>query len=373
VRIGDVSDVVSEAAGSGLLHPEASAREAGLRYVSDENPGIHRKPAKQEFAYVDAAGRRVKDPGELRRIRALVIPPAWTDVWICPRANGHIQATGRDARGRKQYRYHPRWREVRDGVKYERMLDFVRALPRIRRRVERDLGRRTLDREKVLATVVRLLELTLIRVGNEDYARTNQSFGLSTMRNRHVDVRGTTIHFRFRGKAGKKHAIRLADRRLARVVARLQDLPGQRLFQFEAEDGALQDVESGDVNAYLREISGEDFTAKDFRTWAGTVLAAMALHELREFDSDAQAKRNIIAAIERAASQLGNTPAICRKCYVHPGIFESYLDGSLAEVLRERVETRMREKLGVLRPEEAAVLALLRQRLAKPRRQSRRT
>lgn len=357
---------ISVPAVSGLLDPAESAREAGLRYVSDGEAGFRRVAGKGGTRFVTAEGKVVRDVDTLRRIRSLVIPPAWTDVWICTRANGHLQATGRDARGRKQYRYHPRWREVRDGVKYGHMLRFVHALPRIRRRVARDLGRRELDREKVLATVVRLLELTLIRVGNEEYAKTNQSFGLSTMRDRHVDVKGVSIHFRFRGKSGKKHSIRVADRRLARTIARLQDLPGQKLFQYETPDGERHDVESGDVNAYLREASGEDFTAKDFRTWAGTVLAALALHELREFDSQTQAKRNVVAAIERTAVQLGNTPTICRKCYVHPGVIESYLDGTMALVLRERAETRMRERLDALRPEEAAVLAFLRKRLAEP-------
>ncbi len=348
---------------SGLLDPVESARDAGLRYVTDGETGIRREVAKDGFRFLAPDGKAIRDEAVLRRIRSLVIPPAWTGVWICRQENGHLQATGRDARGRKQYRYHPKWREVRDGVKYERMLKFVRALPRIRRRVAKDLGRRELDREKVLATVVRLLELTLIRVGNEEYAKTNQSFGLSTMRNRHVDVSGVSIHFRFRGKSGKKHSIRIADRKLARTIARLQDIPGQKLFQYEMPDGSHHDVESGDVNAYLREASGDDFSAKDFRTWAGTVLAAVALHELKEFDSDAQAKRNVVAAIERTAAHLGNTPAICRKCYVHPGVFESYLEGSLALVLRNRAETQIRERLDVLSPEEAAVLALLGQRL----------
>ncbi len=355
----------------GLLDPEASAGEAGLRYVSDEEPGFTSARAGGRLRYFTPEGHFLQDERQLRRIRALAIPPVWTDVWICPRANGHLQATGRDARGRKQYRYHPRWREVRDSVKYSRMLKFVRALPRIRRRVAQDLGRRGLDREKVLATVVRLLETTLIRVGNEEYAKANQSFGLSTMRNRHVHVNGCAIHFHFRGKAGKTHSIRFADRRLARTLSRLQDMPGQKLFQFETADGGRHDVESGDINVYLREASGEDFTAKDFRAWAGTVLAALALHELRDFDTDAQAKRNVMAAVERTAARLGNTPAICRKCYLHPEVIESYLEGSMALVLRDRAETRLRERLDVLRPEEAAVLALLRQRLARQPRQRR--
>ena len=367
-----MKDFVSAPRQDGVLDPVASAREAGLRYVMDGEPGFTRSGANGKFRFTTPEGHRLRDETQLRRIRSLVIPPAWTDVWICSRADGHLQATGRDARGRKQYRYHPRWREVRDSVKYSRMLKFVRALPRIRRRVARDLGRRKLNREKVLATVVRLLELTLIRVGNEEYAKTNQSFGLSTMRNRHVDVSGVSIHFHFSGKSGKKHSIRITDRKLARTISRLQDLPGQKLFQFETADGTRHDVESGDVNAYLREVSGDDFTAKDFRTWAGTVLAAMALHELQDFDSDAQAKRNVMAAVERTAAQLGNTPAICRKCYVHPEIIETYLEGSMVLVMRDRAETRMRERVGELHPAETAVLALLHQRLARASKSSRR-
>jgi DNA topoisomerase-1 len=347
-----------------ITDPELSAREAGLRYVSGHEPGIRRlNGTGGKFRYVHDDGRAVKDAPTLGRIRSLVIPPAWTDVWICANPNGHLQVTGRDARGRKQYRYHARWREARDSAKYEHMIGFAKALPRIRSRVRRDSARRQLSREKVLATIVRLLEVTLIRVGNEEYARSNQSFGLSTMRDRHLAVQGETVRFRFRGKAGKSHSIEIADRRLARVLQRLQDLPGQRLFQYEDADGTLRDIESGDVNDYLREVTGADFTAKDFRTWAGTVLAAMALHEAEKFDSDAQAKRNIVAAIERTAAQLGNTAAICRKCYVHPHVFDAYLDGTLTQMLAKKAETRMRESLTRLRPDETAVLAMLQRRL----------
>jgi DNA topoisomerase-1 len=345
------------------IEPESAAREAGLTYVSPEDPGIRRLEAPGGFRYRKDRGGSVRDPETLARIRALAIPPAWTDVWICPSANGHLQAVGRDARGRRQYRYHRRWREVRDSAKYEHVLAFARALPRIRRRVARDLARRSIDREKVLSTVVRLLESTLIRVGNEEYVKANRSFGLSTMRDRHVSVRGSSIEFRFRGKSGKPHSIDLVDRRLARVLRRLQDLPGQRLFQYMSE-GQLRDVESGDVNAYLRAISGSDFTAKDFRTWAGTVLAAASLQEMEKFDSEAQARRNILAAIERTAARLGNTPAICRKCYIHPRIFEAYLDGSLASVAAFRASESARG-IARLHPEEAAVLALLQRRLQK--------
>jgi len=339
------------------------AREAGLRYVSDESPGIRRRREGDTFAYLTPAGEAMSDPTTLDRIRALAIPPAWTDVWICPVANGHIQATGRDAKGRKQYRYHDRWRAVRDENKYGRMVEFARALPRIRRRVDRDLRRRGMPREKVLAAVVRLLETTLMRVGNEEYARENRSFGITTLRGRHARVRGAKVGFVFRGKAGKEHQVSIDDRRLARIVKQCQDMPGQELFQYVEADGTRKRIDSDDVNQYLRETTGEDFTAKDFRTWAGTVLAARALQELQQFDSEAQAKRNVLEAIESVARQLGNTRAISRKCYVHPAVVESYMDGSMAETLKQRAEATMQRSLHRLRPEEAAVLALLQQRL----------
>jgi DNA topoisomerase-1 len=346
----------------GLIDPPASAREAGLHYVSDAEPGIRREAKGDAFQYIDeATGCVVADPETLARIRSLAVPPAWTSVWICRRENGHLQAVGRDARGRKQYRYHPRWREVRDAVKYERMLAFAKALPRIRRRARRDAGRRRLCREKVLATVVRLLELTLARVGNEEYARDNESFGLSTLRGRHVFVSGGSIRLRFRGKAGKRHSLRVADRRIASALRHLQELPGQRLFQYELPDGALREVESGDVNAYLREISGGYFTAKDFRTWAGTVLVAMALRETPRAASMTEAKRNVVAAIERAAVRLGNTPAICRKCYVHPEVIAAYLEGNLSRLLERHLPAPTEKSR--LSFDEAAVLALLRRRL----------
>lgn len=297
------------------------------------------------------------------RIKALVIPPAWEDVWICPSENGHIQAVGRDARGRTQYRYHPRFRAARDETKYARMLDFVRALPRIRRRVRRDLRRKGLPRERVLATVVRLLETTLIRVGNEEYARQNHSYGLTTIHNDHADVHGTKIHFHFRGKSGVEHAIDLNDARIAGIVRRCQDLPGEELFGFQDEAGVAHDVGSEDVNEYLREISGHEFTAKDFRTWAGTVLAAKALQEFETFDSNAQAKKNIVRAVEEVARKLGNTKAVCRKCYIHPAIIESYLDGTLIKSLSQRA-AQISKPLARLPAEEAAVLVLLQRRLA---------
>lgn len=343
--------------------PSAAARAAGLRYVHDDRPGIRREPAREGFRYLDAHGAAVADETTLARIKRLVIPPAWTEVWICPQANGHLQATGRDARGRKQYRYHAKWREARDEVKYERMIKFGNALPAIRAEVDRALKLPGLPREKVLATIVYLLEATMMRVGNEEYARTNKSFGLTTLRNRHAKVDGSDVEFSFRGKSGVYHKVKVHDRRLARIVARSRDLPGQELFQYVDEDGATHSIDSSDVNDYLRSITGEDYTAKDFRTWSGTVLAALALQEFEKFDSEAQAKKNIVRAIESVAEKLGNTPSICRKCYVHPAVLDSYLEGAALEVLRERTEEKLAEDLHALQPEEAAVLAMLQQRL----------
>jgi DNA topoisomerase-1 len=348
---------------SDIADPISSARAAGLRYVDDSQPGLRRRRSGKTFIVLDARGRRVRDRETLRRVRHLAIPPAWTDVWISPSPDGHVQATGRDARGRKQYRYHPRWRAVRDETKYARMLGFARALPALRARVDADLRRPGLPREKVLATVVRLLETTFIRVGNEEYARHNKSFGLTTLRDNHVDVRGSTLRFDFRGKGGKRHEVGVTDGRLARVVRRCQELPGQELFQYVDDDGTRRTVDSADVNAYLREVTGEDFTAKDFRTWAGTVLAALALQELHASSSATQAKKNVLRAVEAVARQLGNTPAICRKCYVHPGVIEAYMDGATLGAIRPQTERRMRTALASLRPEEAAVLRLLRRRL----------
>ena len=358
-----------EAQPAPITDPVESARAAGLRYVDDSSPGIRRKRAGKHFSYIGVDGKPIRDPDELGRIKALAIPPAWTQVWICPRANGHIQATGRDVKGRKQYRYHPRWREVRDEAKYERMIAFGQALPHIRERVERDMALPGLPREKVLATVVRLLEMTLIRVGNREYARANGSFGLTTMRDRHVDISGSKLRFRFRGKSGKRHVIDLNDRRLARIVKRCQDIPGYELFQYLDDDGTRQSIDSSDVNDYLREITGQDFTAKDFRTWAGTVLAALALQEFAAFDSAAQAKRNIVRAIESVAERLGNTPSICRKCYVHPAVIEAYQEGAMLETLKQRAEQELKDSLHEMLPEEAAVLALLQQRLAREQEQ----
>jgi DNA topoisomerase-1 len=349
--------------------PVASAHEAGLRYVTDERPGITRKKQGEGFAYLDPAGKPVKDSATLARIRSLVIPPAWTDVWICPHDNGHLQVTGRDARHRKQYRYHPRWTEVRDEAKYGKLIAFARKLPTIRKRVDKDLARRGLPREKVLAAVVRLLETTLIRVGNDDYARNNNSYGLTTMRDKHAKVRGGRIRFEFRGKSGVEHEIDLHDARLARIVRKTQELPGEELFQYLDADEQVHDIGSSDVNDYLREIAGDDFTAKDFRTWAGTVLAAQALQEFEDFDSNAAAKRNVTHAIESVAGRLGNTKAVCRKCYIHPAVIDAYLDHTLVETLKQRTERELREKLGSLSGEEAAVLALLQQRMERELRQ----
>src|SRR6184192_260100 len=304
-----------------------AAEEAGLEYVSDDRPGYARRAKNGESEYLDTQGKTIRDEPRLLRIKCLAIPPAWTDVWICPSASGHIQATGRDARRRKQYRYHERWRELRDENKFGRLADFANALPKIRRRVARDIRLPGLPREKVLATVVRLLERTFIRIGNEEYARENKSFGLTTMKNRHVAVRGARLRFRFRGKSGRQHEVDVTDRRIANIVSKCQDLPGQDLFQYVDDEGEVRNVTSQDVNDYLREITNENFTAKDFRTWAGTVLAAIALGAQGEFETKKRAKANVKTAICAVAELLGNTPAICRKCYVHPAIVKAYLSG----------------------------------------------
>jgi len=352
--------------------PELHAEEAGLRYVSDTMPGVRRRRAGKGFVYIGPDGERITDAGRIAWFKRLAIPPAWTDVWIAPIKRGHVQATGRDARGRKQYRYHPRWRAVRDEAKYGRLIEFARTLPKIRRRTDRDLRRRHLPREKVLALVVRLLEATLIRVGNDEYARENRSYGLSTMRQRHVAVDGAQLRFRFRGKGGKEHEIDVRDRRLATLVRRCQEIPGQELFQYLDEDGTRQGVSSDDVNDYLREVSGQEFTAKDFRTWAGTVAASMALQEFREIDDDAGRRKAIVSAIEEVAERLGNTPAVCRACYVHPDLLDAYLDGTMVDALATRARGVGRGA-HALRPEEAAVLGLLQARLAREQRRRRRT
>jgi len=360
-----------------MKDPVGAARHAGLRHVDDRGPGLHRRAVGRTrgrggtwvptFAIVDTRGRRVRDAATLERVRKLAIPPAWTDVWICPEATGHLQATGRDARGRKQYRYHPRWRDERDSTKYARLADFGRALPGLRRRIAADLRLPGLPRRKVLALVVRLLETTFIRVGNEEYARENGSFGLTTMQDRHVDVHAADVTFHFRGKSGVFHRITVHDRRLAAMVRRCRDLPGHELFQYLDEGGKPASIDSADVNAYIHEVAGHEFTAKDFRTWAGTVLAALSLRAVGAA-APARAPRavagkprkpthkEVVRAIEQVAERLGNTPAVCRKCYIHPHVIASYLDGTLAPALADVGGA------GDLRAAEAAVLALLRRR-----------
>jgi DNA topoisomerase I len=336
---------------------------AGLRYVNADEPGIRRRRAGKGFSFKGPSGETVNDEPTRKRIRSLAIPPAWTDVWICPDSNGHIQATGRDARGRKQYRYHPRFREIRESDKFEHVMQFARLLPSIRAKVAEHMALPGLPREKIVATTVYLLESTLIRVGNNDYARQNSSYGLTTLRDTHVKISGSELRFRFTGKAGKVWHLTVKDRRIAKIVKACQDLPGQKLLQYLDEAGQRQDLTSSDVNSYLREITGQEITAKYFRTWAGTVLAALALREFEAFDSAAIAKRNVKAAIGLVASRLGNTPTICRKCYVHPEVVNAYLGGSLLLEIKGRGEAELRSSLGDLGPAETAVLAFLRRRL----------
>ncbi len=344
--------------------PEESAKAAGLRYTTDRRAGLRRRRTGRGFTYVGVDGRAMRSAAELSRIRSLVIPPAWADVWISPDPRGHLQATGRDARGRKQYRYHPKWRAVRDETKYERLIGFAHALPGIRRKTSDHLRRTGLPREKVLATVVQLLEKTLIRVGNDEYARSNRSYGLTTMRHAHVDVSGPWLRFSFRGKSGVEHEIDLNDRRLARIVKQCRDLPGYDLFQYVDDQGDRQSVGSEEVNAYLKEITGQDLTSKDFRTWAGTVLAAQLLRDVDAFTSDAQARTNILRAVETVAMRLGNTKAVCRKCYIHPAIFDAYLDGSMLQTVAQRARHVARASERLTEP-EAAVLGLLQRRLGR--------
>src|SRR5213594_1413116 len=334
-----------------------AAEEAGLEYVSDDRPGYARRAKNGEFEYLDTQGKRIRDEQRLLRIKRLAIPPAWTNVWICPSPTGHIQATGRDARRRKQYRYHERWRELRDENKFDRLAAFAKALPKIRRRVAHDMRLRGLPREKVLATVVRLLERTFIRIGNEEYARENKSFGLTTIKNRHVSVRGPHLCFRFSGKSGRQHEVDITDRRIAKIVSKCQDLPGQDLFQYVSDDGEPRNVTSQDVNDYLREITNENFSAKDFRTWAGTVLAAIALGAQCEFETKKQAKANVKTAVCAVAELLGNTPAVCRKCYVHPAIVEAYLNRTQIAGLDQATKNAAKINLRAI---ERAVLKFLR-------------
>ena len=346
-----------------VVQPVDSAKSAGLRYTSDVKAGIRRKRNGRGFTYIGPGGGVIRAESDLGRIKSLAIPPAWTDVWICPDPRGHLQATGRDARGRKQYRYHSDWRKVRDETKYHKMIGFARSLPTVRRTTSDHLSRAGLPREKVLATVVQLLEKTLIRVGNDEYARSNRSYGLTTMRDGHVEVSGCRVRFSFRGKSGVEHEVDLSDRRLARVVKQCRDLPGYDLFQYLDDEGQRQSVGSEEVNAYLKEITGQDLTSKDFRTWAGTVLAAQLLKESDAAMSDAQAKRNIVRMVEMVAKRLGNTKAVCRKCYIHPAILESYLDGTLMAILAQRAR-KVARAVARLTVGEAAVLRLLQQRLS---------
>jgi DNA topoisomerase I len=344
--------------------PVESAAAAGLRYVNDAQPGIRRRRKGKGFTYIDAGDMPVRSKDTLARIKSLVIPPAWSDVWICTNPKGHLQVTGRDARGRKQSRYHPRWREVRDETKYQRMAIFGEFLPMVRERVSHDLSLPGMPRLKVLAAIVRLMEVTLIRVGNEEYARQNHSYGLTTMRNKHVEVDGSGVTFNFQGKSGVKHTVDFNDRRLARIIQRCQDIPGYELFQYVDSEGAHRSVDSADVNDYLREISHQDFTAKDFRTWAGTVLACNMLQEFEAFESQTQAKRNVVQAIKDVAKRLGNTPSVCRKCYVHPVVLDSYLSGAMMKRVEQRIEADDNQAPHELRHEEKALLQLLKGRLA---------
>lgn len=346
-----------------IAEPQQAAAAAGLRHVSDSRPGIRRRKSGSGFFYVHGDGSRVSDANALKRIRALAIPPAWKHVWICALSDGHLQATGRDARGRKQYLYHPRFREIRDSTKYQHVIAFADTLPAIRAKVRAHMALPGLPRDKVVATVVYLLDKTLIRVGNDDYAKQNKSYGLTTLKNRHVEVDGSEVRFHFVGKSGKEWSAKIKNRRVAKIIRACQDLPGQELLQYHDEGGAIADVTSSDVNDYLREITGRDITAKDFRTWAGTVLAAIAL---KDFESPGEIKKtnkHLRAAIETVAARLGNTPAICRKCYVHPEVLNAFAAGTLLSELTTRSKTPLHDKGGDYAPEEVAVLAMLRSRL----------
>jgi len=334
--------------------------------VTDAGPGIRRKRAGRGFSYTGVDGRPIHDREVLQRIRGLVIPPSWTDVWICPTRDGHIQATGRDAKGRKQYRYHTRYRAVRDETKFDRMLVFSELLPRIRDRVEHDVALPGLPREKVLATVVWLLEKTLIRVGNDEYARENRSFGLTTFRNRHVAVSGYTMRFEFRGKSGIQRSVSIVDRRIARIVQHCQTLPGQELFKYVDDDGRRQDVDSGDINQYLRAVTSHDVSAKDFRTWAATMHAATLLRDMGPANSEREAKANVVRAVDQVAERLGNTRAVCRKYYVHPIIIEGYMEGAVADRPPEPETTDRLRRTASLRADEVAVLQFIQLRKGKP-------
>jgi len=334
------------------------ALPSDLHYVDDTQPGIARKKLRGKFCYFDPTGQRITDPHEIQRINALAVPPAYTDVWICTDPRGHLQATGRDARGRKQYRYHPRWREVRDLDKYSRLRDFGLALPKLRKQLEALLAAPGFSRDKVMATVITLLDATLIRVGNTQYARDNRSYGLTTLRNRHVEINGSAIVFQFRGKSGVEHQITVKDRRLARIIKRCQEIPGQNLFQYLDENGERHTITSSDVNAYLQTLTGADFTAKDYRTWAGSALALAVLREL-QWQPESEAKRHVVEMVKNVARQLGNTPAVCRKCYIHPAVLEGFVLGALAELPKPRMRKG-------LRVEEVGLAMLLEKLVAEP-------
>jgi DNA topoisomerase-1 len=362
----------SQAPASLTEDPVVSAQTAGLRYVDGRGPCIRRVRCGKGFRYTGPNGKTIQDQRALERIRSLVIPPAWENVWICPTADGHIQAVGNDAKGRKQYRYHPLYRQVRDEAKFGRMIAFGAALAIIRKRVEQDLGKRGLPREKVLAAIVRLLETTAIRIGNPEYARDNDSFGLTTLRGYHALVAGSSVRFAFKGKSGQTHQVDFNDRRVARIIKQCQDLPGQELFQYVDDEGCTCTVTSGDVNAYLREITGQDFSAKDFRTWTGTVLAAQELNDAGRCASETDGKKKIVGAVKRIAQRLGNRPAACRKYYIHPAVFEAYSDGSLFAIMRAGEEQeRAYVRFGGLRREEYCAIATIAQYAEKLARQAR--
>jgi DNA topoisomerase I len=342
------------------LHLRGTAAATHLRYVTDAVPGIRRSRAGRGFCYIDSTGSKVRDVQVLKRIKALAIPPAWTQVWICSYENGHIQAIGRDQRKRKQYRYHTQWREMRDESKFDQMLAFGQMLPAIRKQVERDLSRSGLPCEKILAVLVRLLESTLIRIGNEEYVRANKSFGLTTLRDRHVQITGPMIRFQFRGKSGVEHSVDVKDRKVARILRNAADLPGEVLFQYLDDSGERRSIESTDVNQYLRQITGQEFSAKDFRTWAGTVLSVQALLTFPELTSIAQAKRDVSQAVAAVAKVLGNTRSVCRKCYIHPQVVMAFMEGSLTKSVKKISDRR---KPG-FRPEEWKTLVFLKNRIA---------
>jgi len=347
-----------------------SAAAAGLRYVSDAMPGIRRHRHGRGFTYVGPDGEVIRSRDALRRFRSLVIPPAWTDVWICPHEDGHLQVTARDARGRKQYRYHPQFRQQRDGTKFERMFELSDVLWKIRERVESDITLPGLARNKIMATVVWLLETTLIRIGSDEYRKANKSFGLTTLRRRHVAVSGSDMRFEFKGKSGIQHAVSVTDKRIARIVQRCQELPGEELFKYLDDDGKRQEVDAEDVNAYLQEITGREVTAKDFRTWAGTMLVAKALREIGAASTKREAEKNIVSAVDLTAKRLGNTRSVCRKYYIHPALIEAYLEGSVLPPLPERRWNKRKSSGPTLRQHEMDVLAFLKSRLKQKNRRS---